>query len=313
MEKNKVLIVDDEQEVTNLIQEALQREGYATDVAYDGEAALVKFEKNKPDLVILDVNLPKVDGFTVCKKIKENKTFVPVIIVTGKLISVNDKIEGLKIGADDYLTKPFDIAELKARISAMSRLKNMYKELDLLNCHLAQLSIHDSLTEVYNRRYLIERMEAEIKRAIRAKSVISAMLIDLDDFKPLNDNYDHLFGDAILKKIAKFLKNNIRQTDILARYGGDEFFIITPDTNKKGTFVLASKLIKKIEKIYFKAQDIKVKVTISAGISSFNGRAVKGKFVSVQALRAMCKKLINDADKALYAAKDEGGNRACTL
>ncbi len=308
-----MLIVDDELEVTGLIQEALQREGYATDVAYDGEDALIKFEKNRPDLVILDVDLPKLDGFSVCKKIKESKSFVPVIIVTGKMVSLNDKIKGLKIGADDYLVKPFDIAELKARTSVMTRLKSMYKELNLLNRHLAQLSVHDPLTEVYNRRYLIERMEAEIKRAIRSRSVISAILIDLDDFKPLNDNYDHLFGDAVLKKTAKFLKSNIRQTDILARYGGDEFLILTPDTNKKGAFILANKLIKKIEKKDFKVQDTKAKVKISAGVSSFNGRGIKGKIVSSQTLRAMSKKLINDADKALYAVKKQGGGKACAL
>ena len=313
MKKINVLIVDDEKEVTRLVKETLQREGYATSVAYDGQEALNKFKRHKPDLVILDINLPKIDGFTVCKKIKTSKVFVPTIIITGKFISLNDKIEGLRMGADDYLIKPFDIAELIARVRTMSHLKGMYKELNILNKRLTQLSVHDPLTGAYNRRYLVERIESEIKRSIRAKSTISSMIIDLDDFKPLNDNYSHLFGDAILQQVAKFLKQNIRQTDVLARYGGDEFFIITPDTDKKGASVLANKLLKKLDKTEFKAEKAKVKLKMSIGISSFDGKSIKRKIVSNQLLKSASKGLMKKTDKALYEAKKKGRNRLSVM
>jgi len=313
MRQNKVLIVDDEKEITSFIQEALQRQGDATDVAYDGEAALEKFKKRRPDLVIFDINLPKLDGLTVCKKIKASKEFVPVIIITGKRVSVNDKIQGLKIGADDCLIKPFDIAELMARVKSMFRLKDMYKELNSINRRLAELSVHDSLTSLYNRRYLIERLEVEIKRTIRSRSIVSCIIIDIDGFKPINDNYGHLCGDIVLKQLANFLKNSIRQTDILARYGGDEFLVVTPDTNKKGAAILANKLLIKLNELSFRIAESDIKLTMSIGISVFSGKSFKRKFVGRKSLVKMRNKLVNDADKALYEAKNKGGDRIAFL
>ncbi|NQT32418.1 MAG: diguanylate cyclase [Candidatus Omnitrophica bacterium] len=310
--KEKILIVDDDKEVARSIEEVLEREGYAYFTVHDGEQALLKFKEIKPSLVILDVDLPKVDGLTVCKKIKSEKKYTPVIMVTGSYTTLKDKIEGLEIGTDDYLIKPFDLTELIARTRTMLHLRGLYDELDKAKKLFEELSLTDPLTGVHNRRYLIKRLNQEIKRFGRTGDEFSCVIIDVDKFKHLNDTYGHLLGDDVLKKLAGVLETTTRETDIIARYGGDEFVIVAVDTDRNGTLILVEKLFKKIEKLNFEKNGQKINITISSGISSFNEKSLKSKIISSASLEEMIDKLIATADKSLYEAKKQEGNSVAT-
>jgi len=306
--KEIILIVDDNIELARTIEEILDTEGYCYETVHDGEQALVKFEKIKPSLVILDVDIPKIDGITVCKKIKTKKNFTPVIMMTGKHSSVQEKIDGINVGADDYLTKPFDLEELIARTRTVLHLKHLYDGLEESKKLYREQSLTDHLTSVYNRRYLMRRLGEEIKRAVRASDEFSCMMIDVDKFKELNDAHGHLFGDDVLKRISSVLKQTARETDIIARYGGDEFIIIMPSTGKKGALRLAEKLFHEMEENYFKKDEHSTRVTISAGISSFDGKSVEDRIITASKLNSMIDALIRIADQSLYNAKKEKGN-----
>ncbi len=305
-ESSTVLVVDDLPLNLKLQKAYLGEVGYQVILAENGIEALRKVRENIPDLVLLDVMMPKMDGFQVCRHIKNNlKTrFIPVILVTA-LNEIESKIKGIEAGADDFICKPFNKLELLARVKSLIRIKHLNSELQLkirqleeAQVKLKKLAITDGLTEVYNYRFFKEQLTKEIVRSARHKSAISIVMIDIDYFKNYNDHHGHPAGDAVLKTIASLLKNNIRTLDIAARYGGEEFALILIETNKPAAGIVANKIKDLIEahKFEFEETQPNGKITVSMGVATFpeDGNSFD--------------KLVAMADKRLYQAKARGRN-----
>jgi len=307
VDNSKVLVVDDVPLNRKLQQAYLDAVGYRVVLAQDGMEALQLVEEEWPDLILLDVMMPKMNGFQVCKKLKTNDStrFIPIILVTA-LNEIEDRIKGIEAGADDFISKPFNKLELLARVKSLLRIKHLHdelelkiKELETTQKKLYQLAITDGLTELYNYRYFNEELSHELSRAIRHNLNVSVAMMDIDYFKNYNDTNGHPAGDKVLKTIAKLLRSNIRKIDVAARYGGEEFALILVESNKKAATVVANKIKKLVEDYPFSHQETQPngKLTISMGIASFPEDTKNPD------------ELLTLADKRLYKAKTLGRNR----
>ncbi|MBI5182395.1 MAG: diguanylate cyclase [Nitrospirae bacterium] len=297
--ERKILIIDDsEQTRKNLID--ILRNNRLFNIyleAEDGIEAFRILSKEKVDIIISDVIMPRMDGFKFLSLIKKDREFkdIPVIMLTirGEMI---DKIRGLEIGADDYLIKPFNSDELVAKVKVFLRIKALQDDLKTQNLELERLSVIDSLTQLFNRRYFYDSLKKEFKRSERYDLKLSCMLIDLDNFKDVNDGYGHLTGDLVLKELAMILVGSVREHDTVARYGGDEFAIILPQKNRDASKVVAERIIKTVEGYRFAkdAEGIKegIKLTVSIGIITYPEHKISD-----------YEEMIKFADQALYSAK----------
>lgn len=305
--KSKILVVDDVAVNVQLLTTYLSSVGYNVIAARDGQEALEKIPACSPDLILLDVMMPKFNGFEVCERIKNDEAtrIIPVIMVTA-LNEIEDKIRATEAGADDFVSKPFNKLELLTRVKSLLRIKELHdelnakvKELEQAKERLRQLAITDGLTGLYNHRYLKEHLEQELYRASRHLSEVSAVMIDIDHFKKYNDTYGHPAGDALLSAVARLLKENIRKIDIAARYGGEEFCLVLAETNKAAAVVVAEKMRKLVELSQFQPQEARVngRVTISLGVATFPDDATS------------MNDLIAIADRRLYHAKQGGRNQ----
>jgi diguanylate cyclase (GGDEF)-like protein len=301
-----ILVVDDVPVNIQLLTTYLCSEGYQVISAKDGTEAIEKVQESHPDLVLLDVMMPRMNGFEVCKIIKSNEdtNFIPVILVTA-LNELQDKIKGMDSGADDFISKPFNKLELLTRVKSLLRIKLLNEELkekviELQRAKekLRQLAITDGLTELYNYRYFQEQLQQELNRARRHNLNVSVAMIDIDYFKHYNDHHGHPAGDMVLKDIARLLKDNIRNIDTAARYGGEEFALVLIETNKKSAKIVAEKIRKLVEDHSFPYEENQPngKLTISAGVATF---PEDGEELDT---------LIKVADKRLYLAKQAGRN-----
>src|SRR5262245_42363562 len=191
-------------------------EGYEVDVAFDGLVALEKIREKAPSLVVLDVMMPKMNGLELCRIIKQSlgDLFLPVILVTVKG-DIDSKVQGLKMGADDYLAKPYNTSELKARVAALLRIKELQDRISAKKRQLEDLSYTDGLTGLYNHRYLQQRLQEEFKRAQRYNDPLSCVMVDVDHFKEVNDALGHPFGDIVLKELSSIYKQCVREHDII--------------------------------------------------------------------------------------------------
>jgi diguanylate cyclase (GGDEF)-like protein len=296
---NKILVVDDSHVTLTTIVGQLKKHGFLVEQANDGIKALEKTEEFHPDIVLLDVMMPNMDGFTVCEKIKQQaamQNFTPVILVTA-YGDIKSKVKGFETGADDYLTKPFDMQELLARVRSMLRIKGLYDQLKFAKEKLETLSITDGLTGIFNHRYLHEKLSVEFERIRRYDGFLSCIMLDLDHFKNVNDTYGHKFGDFVLINFAKIIKNTIREVDFVARYGGEEFTIVLPQTTIDNAEILAEKIRKKVEAYKFEKNGTSIHVTSSLGISTYPHPKIK-----------TVEDLIRTADESLYRAKHKGRN-----
>ena len=304
--KAKILVVDDIPVNIQLMQKYLSPAGYEILFARNGEEALVQVKNGKPDLVLLYVMMPKMDGFETCRILKSNdKTkYIPIIMVTA-LNEIEDKVKGIEAGADDFITKPFNKLELLARTQSLLRIKRLHDQLQEKVFQLEQakerlrmLAVKDGLTELYNHRYFKRFLTQEIKRANRHKSQVSLIMMDIDHFKNYNDTYGHLAGDEVLRNVAKLMSENIRSIDVAARYGGEEFVIVLPQTNKNAAKIVAEKLRTLVGNQKFQNEDTQPngKITISMGVATFPENATD------------IKELIHQADQRLYHAKSLGRN-----
>lgn len=302
----RILIVDDVPVNIQLLKTYLGSEGYHIITASDGSEAIEQVKKWNPDLILLDVMMPKMNGFEVCKIIKSDmKTqFIPIIIVTA-LNELDDKIKGMDSGADDYLTKPFNKLELMARVRSLLRTKYLHDELQdkiiqlqKAKEELRRLAITDGLTGLYNYRYLKDQLNQELNRAHRHELNISLVMIDIDYFKHYNDTNGHPAGDQLLKKMGHLLKNNVRNIDLAARYGGEEFALVLIETNQEAANIVAEKIRKLVEdhKFAHESSQPDGKITISAGVATFPDDAED--FDTMVAV----------ADQRLYRAKQSGRN-----
>jgi len=296
----RILVVDDNQDNVEIISTRLKYRGYAVDSAADGTQALLRVHANPPDLILLDVMLPDIDGYEISRRIKGNPMyrFIPIILVTAR-DSTQDKVAGLDAGADDYLTKPINFPELEARVRSMLRIKRLQDELEEKNRQLERLSVSDGLTGLFNHRHIHELLHDEFERALRSGTPLAVAMFDFDRFKSVNDTYGHPAGDRVLLGMADVLRATAREVDRLGRYGGEEFLAILPDTDIDEGAVFAERVRRQVAQYPFDVgRDEPVSLTVSAGVAGWPHELVNDR-----------ETLVRLADEALYAAKAAGRNR----
>lgn len=317
----KILIVDDVPTNIKILRELLAGT-YELFVATNGKKAVEIAEAKLPDLILMDVMMPEVDGITACGLLRNRAVTseIPVIFITAKS-DVDDMVKGFDAGGVDYVTKPFHPAELNARVRTHLELKRsreqlqrygrqleeVNKELEDRNeqlndaiekLHLAAMT--DSLTGLRNRRYMTMKIEEEIVRYRRAQRVFSLILTDIDHFKNINDRYGHECGDRVLKHVSKILRSSIREQDYLARWGGEEFLFLLPETDGKGSLAVAEKLRLAIAETSVHCQEPEIRVTMTFGVTEYD----QSDNMDTS---------IREADNALYVGKQRGRNRVVVL
>jgi diguanylate cyclase (GGDEF)-like protein len=311
-DSSRILVVDDSKTQLDWLVKVLEREGYTVLKAADGREAIKKVRSEPPDLVLLDMILPDMDGLEVLRivKARPEDQFIPVIILSVKS-DIDSKVTGLRIGADDFLAKPFAEAEILARCAAMLRIKHLQERLREMQKKLEEQSITDALTGLRNRRFFDERIHEEFRRAQRYGDYLSLIMIDLDHFKQVNDRYGHQAGDLVLREGAGLIRASIRDPDICARYGGEEFAVILPKTHMSGALAVAERIWREMgAKDYALPASgamggggtgtVEMKVTASLGIAFYPSKDI-----------TTSEHLIRFADQALYQAKRGGRNTIC--
>ncbi len=288
----KILIVDDNYLNNRLLTDILEDENYTVYSTESGLAVLEMASRIKPDVILLDIVMPGMDGFEVCKLLKSDFDLkdIPVIMVTSKTEG-NDVKNALELGAFDYIKKPIDEIEIIARIKSALRLKENQDK-------LKELAIKDGLTGLYNHVTLIELFEKELARQRRNNESISFAMIDIDYFKEINDTYGHIAGNIILKEVSNILRNSVRSSDIVGRYGGEEFSLVLLDADKQSAFLLCERIRKKIEDYSFSIRSKLIKITVSIGV-----------FFKDSKDNTTGTDIIQKADEELYKAKNGGRNK----
>jgi two-component system cell cycle response regulator len=293
----RVLAVDDDPANRDLMKEIFEREKYDYRLAASGDEALAIMKEYKPALVVLDQDMPGLSGLETLKIIKSQHSDVDVIFVSAhsnpQMVS-----QALEMGADDYIKKPFAIIELVSRIHVRFRIRDLREELKIANEKLADLSVKDDLTGLFNMRSIYEKIEYELKRVRRSGGSMACVMFDMDHFKTVNDGHDHLFGSYVLKEMGDLLRQHLRETDFAARYGGDEFLVVLTDVEERGVHTFSQRLLDKVRKHVFKDRSDSIQLTLSLGYS-----------VASHQFDHEAKDLVRCADHALYRAKETGRNR----
>jgi two-component system cell cycle response regulator len=304
MAKANVLLVEDNKTQASIIKDFLEKNGYRVVTVEDGTSAFKAAKTQSVDIILLDRILPDMDGSEVCRWLKLDQATrdIPVIMLTARG-AMTDKVSGLEAGADDYLPKPFDEAELNARIYVRLRNKNQQDDLKKKNRQLEDmlsrvesLAIMDSLTGLFNRRRFEAIFTSEFKRAQRYQLPLSCMMIDIDHFKKINDSYGHQEGDVVLRELAQVIKTTIREVDTPARWGGEEFVVLSPNTTLENGLRAAERVWRAVANHDFKGKE-QTKVTVSIGVAGIPGPDLDTP-----------DKLIHAADLAMYEAKKFGRN-----
>ena len=294
-ERNSLLIVDDDASSLRALTHILQSD-YSIYTAKDGESALKKAERFLPDLILLDILMPRMDGYEVLGALRKSEKAgeIPVIFITG-LNNRNDEEKGLTLGARDYITKPFQATIVKLRIQHQIQIVNQVRT-------IKHLSMIDTLTELANRRSFDDRLRTEWARAIRGSAPISMLLIDVDFFKDYNDTYGHQQGDVALQTVAKIFSQFFKRPgDFLARWGGEEFAALLSNTDMHGGLMLGEEIRAGVENAVIHCVDgASTQLTVSIGVNA-----------QVPAQNSSIDAFIACADTALYAAKSAGRNRVC--
>ena len=299
---SRVLIVDDDLEVRAALLEVLEANGYDGIAAATGEEALAILDRDESiDLVLLDLNMPEPDGFDILRRLKalDRRRDIPVICLSARS-AVEDRITGLKLGAADYLAKPFDMQELFARMARPLRVKRVLERLDRAKSAAEHLSLTDPLTGLPNRRDLEQRLREEIDRSDRASEPLGCLILDVDRFKLVNDEYGHAAGDAVLAEVASALQASLRSFDVVGRFGGDEFVALLPGATLEGARQVAEALCDVIStlSVTVTPKHEALRLSISVGAVSHE----PGSNEDAPAL-------LDRADSALLEAKRSGRNR----
>jgi diguanylate cyclase (GGDEF)-like protein len=295
-----VAVVDDDPAIRRLVRLLLRRSGYDVLECATGEEARTALRSKPWDLAILDRRLPDMDGFHLAEELKTDVRFRSryVIMLTGE-DEQSDKILGLDVGADDYITKPFAHAELLARIRAGKRIVDLQKVLLATNKRLELLSVTDGLTQLYNHRYFQDELCRAFEESSRYDRPLSLAMMDIDFFKKVNDTYGHAAGDEVLKVVSKLFNDSVRTSDLAARYGGEEFAVIMPETSMEDALQFAEKIRSLVAGTTVTLPDgQELRVTISIGVSTVPHPRL-----------TTARALIDDADKSLYIAKQRGRNQ----
>ena len=263
-----VLIADDDIVSRRLLQVSLTNAGYRVQIAVDGAEALRAFEQQEcPRLVVMDWMMPKMDGLEVCRAIRKlsPEPYIYIILLTARGRQ-EEIIEGLEAGADDYITKPFDLQELKARVRAGKRILDLQEQIVSTREQLRVQATHDALTGLLNRRAILETLEKELARSAREGTQITVIMADLDHFKRINDTYGHLAGDTVLREAAKRIQAAMRVYDSVGRYGGEEFLIVSPGCGLPEAAEQAERFRKLISQQAVRTPDCAIPVTMSLGV-----------------------------------------------
>lgn len=300
----QILLVDDTPENIDILKAILSREGYNISVALSGEVAIDIVSRSKPDLILMDVMMPGINGFEACEKIKSNESTkdIPVIFVTAKT-EADDIVKAFDVGGVDYITKPYQYKEVLIRVKTHLETQALTKRNTMLiaklqeaNAELEKVSRTDPLTGLSNRRDVNEKIESEIIRADRSKKSFSLLLGDIDHFKTINDTFGHDAGDYILVEVAKLMTQATRRQDVVARWGGEEFLILLPETSLEGSIKVAEDIRKKIEEKELIYDQKKIAITMSFGSC-------------VSEPEMTLNTLVKKADECLYKAKETGRNK----
>jgi len=288
--KKSILVVDDDPSILSAISFALTKEGYNVHSSTSAKRALEIVRTEKPELIISDITMPEMDGYAFLQELKKDEAakMIPFIFISAKG-DTTDRIKGLKTGVDDYLSKPFEIKELAARVEALLARVDRLKD----------LSRFDGLTGALTRRAFEEVLPQELRKAQLNGQPLALAMADLDHFKRINDTHGHLAGDFVLASFVRFLKRNLRDDAILVRYGGEEFCVVMPDVRKRVAWEILERIRKMLSETSFRyeKENLEIRVTCSFGVSGFpeDGANTEG--------------LISKSDEALYAAKSLGRNR----
>ena len=291
---SRILVIDDDAFSARMVDSLLRSAGFLTSFCCEPERALAVIEAERPDLIILDVVMPGLDGFEICRRVRASPglSLTPIIFVTLRG-DVEQRVRGLEAGGNDYVAKPFEPSELVARVrSHLQRL-----------AVLRELAIRDGLTRCYNNKYFKERLEQEVKRAQRYQTDLTVGMLDLDHFKRVNDSYGHPAGDAVLVQVASIVLASVRSTDVVARYGGEEFGFLLVEAAVAESTVITNRMRERIARHRFElpavhGEALSVNATVSIGIASSRGDDTLAT-------------LLGRADEALYEAKASGRNRVC--
>ena len=320
-----LLIVDDYLDNLRSLATLLKQAGYRVRKATSGEMALKTIHVEPPDLILLDVRMPQIDGYQVCQQLKvdPHTCRIPVIFLSA-LQDTNDKVKAFAVGGADYVTKPFQAEEVLARVrhqmtilrqqqqlaaqnhqlqQEIQQRKQAEADLQQANLELQRLANLDGLTQVANRRCFDQYLAQEWRRLSREQQPLSLLLCDIDHFKNYNDRYGHLAGDACLQQVAQAISQAIRRpADLVARYGGEEFVVVLPNTDQAGAVTIAEAIQTAIQHLKSPHPDSTVAdcITLSLGVANL-----------IPTLKVSCEALIAAADAALYQAKQQGRNRYC--
>jgi diguanylate cyclase (GGDEF)-like protein len=320
----RILIVDDSPDNIAIASMILEKDNYEILTATSGEQALETARKARPDVILLDIQMPQMDGFQVCQKLKADIATdrIPVLFVSAHHKDAESITRGLSMGGDDYIVKPFNSMELRARVNVLARLKSHVDEILQKNFELEaanqalthsidrlthaqkvleQLAITDPLTGLYNRRYFEERMRETFSLIGRQKVSVHLLMFDLDHFKVVNDRWGHSVGDAVLVHFSEIMRRCVRRHDIIARIGGEEFVIAMLNIPNEQATRAAERIRNEIESMPYKVGPEIIPVTTSVGLAALPADGTE-EAVTLDSL-------MKSADAALYRAKSQGRNR----
>ncbi|HAK95787.1 MAG TPA: diguanylate cyclase response regulator [Planctomycetes bacterium] len=313
-ERMRILVVDDDPALLDFIGALLQHEGHAVETAPGAETALRRALESNPQFIVTDWMMPGMTGVQLCKALRQSEQTKSIYVIM--LTACEDEshlVEAFDAGADDYVVKPFNPRAFLARVRAARRIVNLQEqvardkeeikhyaaELSVANRKLERAALTDPLTGLANRRYALERLEQEWSTAIRYGRPIACMIVDIDHFKAVNDTHGHDAGDLVLQQTAQILRENVRRSDVVCRFGGEEFLVICKDTNEQGVRTVAEHVRAKVEAGFFEVAGVRGHVEVSIGVAARAAATISTKL------------LLKAADRALYAAKAGGRNRIC--
>lgn len=296
----RVLVADDDELLRRSVRLQLQKDGYAVVEAEDGNQAWDLIRREGVQLVISDWNMPGLEGPELARLVRSTPLpqYTYLILLTANTHK-RDVVAGLQAGADDYLTKPFDPDELRARVAIGVRVVELESQLRATMQQLQELAVRDGLTNLYNRRAFDTRLEDEFQRARRYRRPLSLVMMDIDHFKNYNDTHGHPQGDQLLRELAQLLINSVRSTDFVARYGGEELAVLLPETALNNAVEVANMLHTQVGHFPFPKREVQPlgAITISVGVAGY------------QETYLTASDLLEAADQALYRAKKGGRNR----
>lgn len=295
----RILVVDDNPDDSALLARLLEKEGYHTLVASSGNAALNILKDTEVDLVLLDIIMPEVDGLEILEAIRaqNNLSKVPILLISS-LDDESSVVSGLQAGANDYITKPVNVPILLARVNTHLAIGGLIRRLEQKTGILTRLAAHDDLTSLTNRRAFTDILDKELERSIRHGHTLSLLILDIDHFKKVNDGYGHPAGDAVLIEFANRISQSMRSSDILGRWGGEEFSIMLPETGGDAACAIAERCCELVANRPFKIEGKQLDITVSIGLVATKPPA-----------QATSAELFAMADQALYSAKSSGRNR----